>query len=179
MKNRDQIQSVRRRGFSFILHPSSFILLIATLLLAACGFQLRGQVPLPFESLYVSGTSQFANQVARGVVAGTQTRITENAGDAQVTLQIISEQRERSILSLSSGGRVRELQLRYHVVYRLYDQNRKEHIPRTEIVVKRDLSYNDTEVIAKEQEVGLLYRDMQNDAVQQLVRRLQAMRIDS
>ncbi len=179
MKIRCGLQSLKGKGFSLTLHPLSLILLAAVVLLPACGFQLRGQAPLPFESLYVSGTSQFANQVARAVVAGTQTRITDNAGDAQVTLQIISEQRERAILSLSSGGRVRELQLRYHVVYRLYDQNKKEHIPRTEIVVKRDLTYNDTEVIAKEQEVGLLYRDMQNDAAQQLVRRLQSMRIDS
>jgi LPS-assembly lipoprotein len=64
-------------------------------------------------------------------------------------------------------------------VYRLFDQNNKEYIPASEILLKRDLTYNDADVIAKEQEEGLLYRDMQNDAVQQLVRRLQATRVDS
>ncbi len=147
--------------------------------LAACGFQLRGQATLPFESLHVSGSSQFASQVARAVRAGSRTRVTTDPKDAVVTLQILSELRERSILSLSSGGRVRELQLRYRVAYRLFDQNNKEHVPPTEILLKRDLTYNDTDVIAKEQEEGLLYRDMQNDAVQQLVRRLQTARLDS
>ena len=46
-------------------------------------------------------------------------------------------------------------------------------------MLKRDLTYNDTDVIAKEQEEILLYRDMQSDAVQQLVRRLQTARVNS
>jgi len=174
----------RTSGFALLsrLTPHASRLTAAAMLcmaLAACGFQLRGQAALPFESLHVSGSTQFASQVARAVRAGSQTRITANPKDAQVTLQIINESRERSILSLSSGGRVRELQLRYRVAYRLHDQSNKEYIPTSEILLKRDLSYNDTDVIAKEQEEGLLFRDMQNDAVQQLVRRLQATRIDS
>ncbi len=163
-------------------NPSLIIAIGAALLatlIAGCGFQLRGQAALPFESLYVLGSSPFAQDVVRAVRAGSQTRVTTNPKDAQFTLQILSELRERSILSLSSGGRVRELQLRYRVTYRLYDQNNKEYIPAGEILLKRDLTYNDTDVIAKEQEEGLLYRDMQNDAVQQLVRRLQATRIES
>ena len=154
---------------------------LLTLSLAACGFHLRGQAALPFESMYVQtgGPSSFASQLARAVRAGSQTRITDNPKDAQVTLQIIAEARERAILSLSGGGRVREITLRYRVSYRLYDRKNKEYIAPSEILLRRDLSYSDTDVIAKEQEEGLLYRDMQNDAVQQLVRRLQVMRIDS
>ena len=154
---------------------------IMALLLASCGFHLRGQAALPFESIYVqtSGPSAFASQLARAVRAGSKTRITDNPKDAQVTLQVIAEVRERAILSLSGSGRVREITLRYRVSYRLYDQQNKEYIPPSEILLRRDLSYSDTDVIAKEQEEGLLYRDMQSDAVQQLVRRLQVMRIDS
>ena len=154
---------------------------LLTLSLAACGFHLRGQAALPFESMYVQtgGPSSFASQLARAVRAGSQTRITDNQKDAQVTLQIIAEARERAILSLSGGGRIREITLRYRVSYRLYDRKNKEYIAPSEILLRRDLSYSDTDVIAKEQEEGLLYRDMQNDAVQQLVRRLQVMRIDS
>ena len=154
---------------------------LLTLSLAACGFHLRGQAALPFESMYVQtgGPSSFASQLARAVRAGSQTRITDNQKDAQVTLQIIAEARERAILSLSGGGRIREITLRYRVSYRLYDRKNKEYIAPSEILLRRDLSYSDTDVIAKEQEEGLLYRDMQSDAVQQLVRRLQVTRIDS
>jgi LPS-assembly lipoprotein len=155
--------------------------LIITLcaMISACGFQLRGQASLPFESIYVSGSPQFANRVARAVRAGSQTRITDNPKDAQFNLEILAEQRERAILSLSSSGRVREITLTYRVAYRLYSQKKAKYIQSSEIVLKRDLSYTDTDVIAKEQEEALLYRDMQNDAVQQLVRRLQAAPVDS
>lgn len=149
------------------------------LALAACGFHLRGQAPLPFESLYVSGTSVFANQLKRAVRAGSKTRVTDNPKDAQVTLQILAEATERTILSLSSSGRVREITLRYRISFRLHDRENKEYIPTSEILMRRDLSYSDTDVIAKEHEEGLLYRDMQSDAVQQLMRRLQATRIDT
>ena len=154
---------------------------VVALLLTSCGFQLRGQAALPFESMYVQtgGPSSFASQLARAVRAGSQTRVIDNQQDAQVTLQIIAEARERTILSLSGGGRVREITLRYRVSYRLYDRKNKEHIAPSEILLRRDLSYSDSDVIAKEQEEGLLYRDMLNDAVQQLVRRLQITRIDS
>ncbi len=149
--------------------------------LAACGFQLRGAAPLPFESMYIQtgGPSSFASQLARAVRAGSQTRISGNQKDAQVTLQILAEGRERAILSLSSGGRVREITLRYRISFRLYDQNNREHIAANEILLRRDLSYSDADAIAKEQEEALLYRDMQSDAVQQLVRRLQVTRIGS
>ena len=157
----------------------SFILVAATLLVASCGFHLRGQAALPFESIYISGSPSFANQLARAVRAGSKTRITTNPKEAEVTLEVLNEVRERSILSLSSTGRVQELQIRYRVSFRVYDRNNKEYVAPNEILLKRDLLYSDTDVLGKEQEEALLYRDMQNDAVQQTVRRLQVARLDA
>ena len=151
---------------------------LLTLSLSSCGFHLRGQAALPFESLYVSGTSVFVNQLKRAVRAGSKTRVTDNQKDAQATLQILSEVTERTILSLSSSGRVREITLGYRISFRLHNQENRELIPASEILMRRDLSYSDTDVIAKEYEEALLFRDMQSDAVQQLMRRLQAARMD-
>ena len=164
-----------------ILHPSSFILLAATLLLAACGFQLRGQATFPFNSLYVQApaTSTFALQLKRAVQTGSTTRIAERADQADAVLQILNEVQDRQILSLGTGGRVREFQLRYRVQFRLTDDKNREHIPASEIVLRRDFSFNDSEALSKESEEALLYRDMRTDAVQQLVRRLQAAKLQS
>jgi len=153
--------------------------LICTLLLAGCGFQLRGTASLPFETLYVQAPagSQFASQFKRMVSSGTGTRIVDNAKAAEATLVVLTELREKSILSLSGGGRVSEYQLRYRMSYRLLDKNAVETFPATEIDLKRDFSYSDTEALSKESEEALLYRDMQSDAVQQLVRRLQVVRL--
>ena len=142
-------------------------------MLTACGFHLRGQASLPFESIYIVGSPSFTTPLARAVRAGSTTRITTNPKEADVTLQILNEARERSILSLSGAGRVQELQLRYRVNFRLTNKAGGELIPADEILLKRDLLYSDSDVLGKEQEEALLYRDMQTDAVQQVVRRLQ------
>jgi LPS-assembly lipoprotein len=153
--------------------------LLFTLLLAGCGFQLRGTASLPFETLHVQAPagSQFANQFRRAVTSGTGTRIVDDPKQAEATLVVISELREKNILSLSGGGRVSEFQLRYRMSYRLLDRNGVETFPVTEIALTRDFSYNDTEALSKESEEALLFRDMQSDAVQQLVRRLQVARL--
>jgi LPS-assembly lipoprotein len=147
--------------------------------LTACGFHLRGQATLPFESMYISGSPAFANQLARAVRAGSKTRILDNPKDAEVTLQVLAETRERAILSLSAAGRVRELQIRYRVAFRVNDKAGREYLATNEILLKRDLVYNDSDVLGKEQEEALLYRDMQNDAIQQVVRRLEVAHLET
>src|SRR5688572_26209640 len=151
----------------FTTHPSSLILLLAALLLAGCGFQLRGTAQLPFNTLYVDAptASLFATQLRRVIGFGSQTRITNNQAEADATLQVVHELREKEILSLSAGGRVRELQLRYRVHYVVFDKNKNWIAPPGEIVLRRDYSFNDQEQLSKESEEALLYRDMQSDAV--------------
>jgi LPS-assembly lipoprotein len=92
---------------------------------------------------------------------------------------VLSELQEKQILSLGGGGRVSEYQLRYRVSFRLTDNKNREHIPATEILLKRDYSFTDEQALSKESEEALLYRDMRNDAVQQMVRRLQAAKLQS
>jgi LPS-assembly lipoprotein len=155
--------------------------LLFTLLLASCGFQLRGAANLPFDTLYVQApaSSQFANQLRRMVTSGSTTRVINNAKNAEATFVLVSERREKTILSLSTTGRVSEYQLRYLLSYRVIDRNSIEIIPVTEIALKRDLSYSDAELLSKEAEDALLYRDMQNDALQQLLRRLQLTKLST
>jgi LPS-assembly lipoprotein len=149
------------------------------LLLAACGFQLRGVAALPFESLYVDGGGNpaLAAEIGRAIRTGTQTRLTDRAADAQAVLQVQGAAREKRILSLTGAGRVREYQLLYRVNFRLIDKDNRDLIPSQPIELRRDMSYDDTQVLAKEQEEALLYRDMQSDALMQLMRRLAAAKL--
>ena len=166
----------------FIIHHSSFIIMLtAALLLSACGFQLRGADQLPFNTIFIQAapTSQFATQMRRAVRAGNVTRLTDAPEQAEVILQIVNELQEKQILSLSGGGRVSEYQLRYRVFFRLTDAKNREHIPASEIVLRRDYSYSDSQALSAESEEALLYRDMRSDAVRQLVRRLQSAKLQS
>jgi LPS-assembly lipoprotein len=152
------------------------LIVLVALLLSGCGFHLRGTATLPFSTLYVdaSPASVFATQLRRVIGAGSQTRITNNPAEADATLQVLTELHEQEILSLSPGGRVRELQLRYRVSYQVLDKNKGVVAAPSEIVLRREFSINDQDPRGQESEQALLYRDMQTDAVHQLVRRLQA-----
>ena len=133
---------------------------------------------MPFSSVYVqvANTSPLGQEIKR-TLRLSNARLVDSPAAAQATLVIMSEIREKQILSLGGQGRVREYQLRYRVGYQLTDGKATTLIAPAEIVLKRDISFNDSEALAKEAEEALLYRDMQTDAVQQLVRRLQAAKM--
>lgn len=158
-------------------------LLPAPLLLAACGFRLRGVPEFAFRSLYIAAPpgSPLARELQRtlqGAGGGLQT-ITDPARmlEAEAIMDLLSEQQERSVVGLNASGQVRELQLRLRIRFKLRTPAGAEMIPDTELLQQRDISYNETIALAKEAEEALLYRTMQTDLVQQLLRRLAAARL--
>ena len=144
------------------------------LLVAACGFQLRGTADVPFSNVYVPGTTGIALDLRRNIQAGTNARIVDDPKQADAVMQFTLESREKEILSLTGTGKVREYRLRYRVGFRVHDGKGGDYVPQNTLEITRDISFNDTEVLAKEAEEQLLYRDMQNDMVQQIMRRLSA-----
>lgn len=146
--------------------------------LAACGFQLRGQATLPFETLYISFPvgNPIGTDLRRFIKAGTSTRLVDDPKTAQATLEVISAANERQIMSVSGGGRVREFELRYRVSFRLVDAKGAELIPVNEIALRRILPFTDAQVVAKEGEEAMLVREMQSDAAAQILRRLEAVK---
>jgi LPS-assembly lipoprotein len=150
---------------------------LGLVLLAACGFQLRGHAQLPFDTLYIPGNNPLAIELRRNVAAASKTRLVDSAETAQAVFGFTQEVREKVILTVSSAGRVSEYRLRYRVGFRVTDpKGAQVYVPTNEILLTRDMTYNDAQVIAKENEEALLYHDMQTDMVQQILRRLAAAR---
>ena len=162
------------------LNKQKILLLVILFLLTACGFKLRGQISsLPFKSLYVSAPDghTIGMDLERAIGTSSTTKVVDNAEEAEATLEIISAVNERAILSLSGGGRVRDFNLIYRVMYRLVDKQGVEVIPNTEIAITRVLPFLDAQILAKEAEERLLQRDMQADAIQQILWRLSAFKL--
>jgi LPS-assembly lipoprotein len=150
-------------------------LLVSLVIVAGCGFRLRGTAEVPFQTLYLPGaTSGIALDLKRNIQAGTRARVVDDPKAADAVLQFTEETRAKEILSLTSAGRVREFQLRYRVGFRVHDGKGADFVPTNVIQLTRDVTFNDAEVLAKEQEEQLLFRDMQSDMVQQILRRLAA-----
>ena len=148
--------------------------LLLAALLAGCGFQLRGTADLPFETLYVppAVTPGIALDLKRNIQSGTRTAVVDDQAKAEAVLQFLQEVREKRILSLGASGRVREFQLRYTVAFRVHDGKGGDFVPPTSTTLTRDITFNDADVLAKESEDQLLYRDMQFDMVQLIMRRI-------
>lgn len=143
--------------------------------LTGCGFHFRGNVQLPFDSVYVmtGDYNSFSADLKRFLTSGGRTKVVEHQQDAQVILEVLSEAQTKRILSLSAGGKVREYELHYTVRFRLSGQDKREWIAPVELSLRRDYSFDDRTQLAKENEEGGLVREMKSDALKMLLRRLE------
>lgn len=149
--------------------------------LSACGFKLRGAQTLPVETLFLAlpVNSPLGAEITRVVRSSTNARVVTDRKDAQAIFELLGESREREVLSVNAQGRAREYQLRLLTTFRVVDPKGIEMIAPTTLTARRDISFNESELLAKESEEALLYRDMQSDLVRQMVTRLQGMRLDA
>ena len=154
--------------------------LVSALILAAavagCGFQLRGTLTsnLPYATLYIAlpENSDVRIWMQRYIKATGQTRIVDRAGDAEAVFEQLQDTRVKTILSVNAQGRVREYRLQLDYRFRVVNAKGQELVGPNEINLSRDITYDDSTVLAKDLEEGLLWRDMSNDLVNQIIRRL-------
>lgn len=149
-------------------------LCFAAVLLSGCSFHLRGQAGMPFTTLYLDSAnpeSAFTRELRRDLAAD-KVKLVNSAEHADVVLNIVSEIPDKQILSLSGSGRVNEYQLFYTVSMRAYDLKRQVWIPAEDIVMHREYTYDDNNILAMEAEEDLLYQSMRTDMAQRIMRRL-------
>lgn len=145
------------------------------LLLAGCGFRLRGQgVTLPYRKFHIElpEHSEVRVWLERYIRATGGTEIVDDPQEADGIFQQLADQRHQIALSVNAQGRVRENRLMLTYRFRVVNTKAQELVPANEIVLSRDVTYDDSSVLAKDLEAGLLWRDMNNDLVNQIMRRL-------
>jgi LPS-assembly lipoprotein len=149
--------------------------------MTACGFRPRGangQYQMPFHTVWLgfAENSPLGVELRRNLRGADNVMVVENQAGAEAKVDVVSESRGRVILSLNSQGRVREYLLTYTLVFKVRGVNDAELLAPTEITLKRSIAFNENQTLAKESEEVLLYRDMQSDLVQQILRRLAAIK---
>ena len=161
------------------------LVLALSLTVSACGFHLRGDgghYTLPFPTMYVGlpESSPLAVDLKRNINANGSTTVVKTAKEADGIVDVISNPehtKTKTILSLNSNGRVRQYLLQYSIVFRVLDKQGAVLLPPTAISLSRPIDFNETQLLAKEQEEALLYKDMQTDLVQQMMRRIAAIKL--
>ena len=152
----------------------------AALGVAGCGFQLRKAPNFAFKALFspFAESSTLGTELKRSLESNGNVRVISDVrqiDQADVILDVLIDRREKTVVGLNASGQVREFQLRIRFSFKLRTPGGKELIAPTEILQQRDISFNESAVLAKESEEGLLYREMQSDIIQQIMRRLAAV----
>lgn len=148
--------------------------ILATMLLSACGFQLRGTAPLSFTKLHIQGAELNIKRDLKRALEVNNVKVVDQAEDAEMLLDLLNETSEKRILSLSGGGLVREFELYYTVSFRMRAQNNPLWGKAQTIQIRRDFSYNDNALLGKAEEEAGLNLDMRKESVRAILRRLSA-----
>ncbi|MCK9380110.1 MAG: LPS assembly lipoprotein LptE [Sulfuritalea sp.] len=177
-----------------------FVIVLLISLLAACGFKLRGSAELPGYklpfatiALALDPASEFYAQLKRTIEASSPgTKVVTDGAQAEAVLTVLGDNSQKTILSLNAAGRAREFQLERTFTFKVHDNVAAgksappvkytdvpvdaptEFIAPSSISVRRQMTFSDDLVLSKESEEAALWRDMQSDLVQQLMRRLAA-----
>ena len=155
-----------------------FLAALPAALAAGCGFQLRRLDGMPFASLYIDAPpgNGVGQRIRTVLVSNKNTRLAASAGEAEAVLQLGQEERTKVILSLSGAGRVTEYRLGLRLTYAVIGKEGHSWAAAESIELTRDMTYDDSQLLAKGAEEQLLYRDMEDNAALRIMRRLQSLK---
>jgi LPS-assembly lipoprotein len=154
-------------------------LLLGSAALAGCGFELRHEPVLSFQTLALTGFPP-ESPLAAGLkrqIKRTPVQLLDDPARAQVVLEATREFRDRTVVASTSVGQVREFQLRLQFDYLIRTAAGELLVPKVELRLARDMTYTETWALAKEQEAANLYGAMHSDAIAQVMRRLAAVKL--
>jgi len=153
------------------------LLLVSAVALAACGFHLRENVKLPasIQKVHIAaGVGDFQRMLARALeVAGVDVKDESGPGIAELRVPVATFSTD----TLTAGGyaRITEYAVRYNVQFSVIDEVGDVVIPPQTIGMQREYSYDATNTIGNASEVTEIQRSLNEDMVQAILFRLQAV----
>ena len=155
---------------------ATFLLLL--LALEGCGFRLRGSVELPpqLSVLHVVDAGH-SHQLRRALQQGLDAAGVERVDDllqATAQLRIDEESYRRRESLIDRRGQIAEYELTYRLQFSLRDGDGESLLDSAEVELSRFLRYDYSQLLAKEREEEELRNHMVQQAVQAMLRLLQA-----
>ncbi|WP_374411017.1 LPS assembly lipoprotein LptE [Hydrogenophaga sp.] len=156
--------------------------------LTGCGFALRQAPTFAFDSVQVTGSENTSmSRALQQAMLASGIQVTNSSAASQagtpvtpqvvlVVLAVLVDQHERVVSGQNESGEVRELTLRARFRFRLSTPAGKYLLEETELLLERDISFSETAALSKAAEENMMFRDMDGDIVQQVVRRLAAVK---
>ncbi len=153
-----------------------FVLIV--LLLAACGFQMRGAASVPPEMArtYIAADDQrslFYRRL-RDSLRGIGVNVVDSPVEATATFSIVSDIAGHRVLSVSARTVPREFEVFYTVLYSLQTEDATLLEARSQTLT-RDYTWDETRVLGKEKEEALLREAIVDDLVRIVLIQLSAI----
>jgi LPS-assembly lipoprotein len=142
----------------------------------ACGFKLRGSVSIPYKVIAITGAPSplLRADLEMIILTGSNVKVANNAKDADLILEIISEQNTREILAYNAAGQISAYRLNSRVAFMATDQNGVDVVPESEIYVTRDMDFSVSTVLASDVQQQQFTNSMRMDLSLQILRRISA-----
>lgn len=152
--------------------------LVAVLLLAGCGFHVRGNYQLPDTIgavfIDVPGYDYDLRHRLQQALTSRGVTLVEDAAAADSVLQITNPRFATRVLSVGTDARVREHELRYTLGFQLRRRDGEFLVPPQSVELLRDVTYDETNILGSQSEQSAGRLELQDQAVRQIVRRLAA-----
>lgn len=164
-------------GVNALGRLSVVTLLLVVCGLTACGFHLRGSggtAALDVDGLYISqgpASGELVTALGRALRSAGAT-LADDRSAARVVLDLKDERRDKRVLSVGSAGKVQQYELHYAITFAAADAAGKVLAETQTVSLMRNITYNESDVLAKGNEEQRLLDDMRRDAIRQVVLRL-------
>jgi LPS-assembly lipoprotein len=152
------------------------LIALPALFTSACGFKLRGSVSIPYKVIAITGNPSppLRADLEMIILTGSDAKVANNAKDADLILEIISEVNSREILAYNATGQISAYRLNSRVEFRATDQNGVDVVPEAEIYVTRDIDFSVSTVLATDVQQQQFTNEMRSNLALQILRRVSA-----
>jgi LPS-assembly lipoprotein len=143
------------------------------LMITSCGFHLRGMTEISFKTISLEGKELSFTKNLKKTLASNNVNIILPTENPELRIELLSEESEKRILSLSGQGLVREFEIFYRVRYRIKTIDSETWSQENIIETRRDFTFSDSNLIGKEEEERQLNESMRNEAITNLFNQIQ------
>jgi LPS-assembly lipoprotein len=152
------------------------IALLMLLIISSCGFHMRGMTEISFKTISLEGKELSFIKDLKKVLNRNKVAIVSSTENPELRIELLSEESEKRILSLSGQGLVREFEIFYRVRYRVKTIDSEIWSQENIIETRKDFTYSDSNLIGKEEEERQLNEAMQNEAITNLFNQIQLIK---
>ena len=153
-----------------------FITLIILLMITSCGFHMRGMTEISFKTISLEGKELSFTKNLKKILNSNKVAIVLPSENPELRVELIGEESEKRILSLSGQGLVREYEIFYRVRYRIKTTESETWSQENTLETRRDFTFSDANLIGKEEEERQLNESMRNEAISSLFNQIQLIK---